>query len=93
MAKAQEAKEVASAGNLMDQVGSLLTDAKRIAANAEKAGDLRTALLGIRETRGCQELLIKVAATAAFLEQQKQAQNRPRPKLVWYDQAGQDKNE
>lgn len=60
MTKAQEAQEVAQADNLLEQVQSLQSRALSILAKAEAAGDLRTALQGIREARSCLELLAKL---------------------------------
>lgn len=48
LAKAQEAKEVARADNLLDQVAELRDKALTILAKAEQAGDLRTACLHLR---------------------------------------------
>ena len=58
--KAQEAQEVAQADNLLEQVQNLQAKALSILAKAEAAGDLRTALQGIREARSCLELLAKL---------------------------------
>ncbi len=60
MTKAQEAQEVAQADNLLEQVQNLQAKALSILAKAEAAGDLRTALQGIREARSCLELLAKL---------------------------------
>jgi hypothetical protein len=60
MTKAQEAQEVARADNLLEQVQSLQSRAVAILSQAEAAGDLRTALTGIREARACLELLAKL---------------------------------
>lgn len=60
LAKAQEAREVAQASSLLDQVCELRDKALGILAKAEQAGDLRTALQGIKEARGCLELLGKL---------------------------------
>lgn len=48
---------------------------------------MKTALLGIREARGCLELLAKIAATAATLENESQESEPPvKYKLVWDDE-------
>jgi len=60
LAKAQEAREVAKADSLLDQVAELRDKALSILAKAEQAGDLRTALQGVREAKGCLELLAKL---------------------------------
>ncbi len=60
LVKAQEAQEVAKADSLLDQVAELRDKALAILAKAEQAGDLRTALQGIKEARGCLELLAKL---------------------------------
>ncbi|MBT9156733.1 MAG: hypothetical protein DDT37_01721 [Firmicutes bacterium] len=58
--KAKEAKEVAKADTLLEQVCSLRDMAIDILRQAEKDGDLRTALLGVKEARACLELLAKL---------------------------------
>ncbi|MGB9793340.1 MAG: hypothetical protein ACPLRU_02490 [Desulfofundulus sp.] len=60
MVKAQEAEEVARADSLLDQVTELKDRALAILDKAEQAGDSRTALLAIREAKGCLELLAKL---------------------------------
>jgi hypothetical protein len=60
LAKAQEAREVSIADDLLLQVKNLRNKAISILLKAENAGDLRTALLGIREARACIELLLEV---------------------------------
>lgn len=60
LVKAQEAQEVAKADSLLNQVAELRDKALAILAKAEQAGDLRTALQGIKEARGCLELLAKL---------------------------------
>jgi len=60
LAKAQNAREVAAADNLLDQVRQLQKLALGILAKAANAGDLKTALIGIREARGCLDLLAKL---------------------------------
>jgi hypothetical protein len=60
LAKAEQAKETALADDLLGQVKALRNKAIAILGKAEAAGDLRTALLGIREARACVELLLEV---------------------------------
>lgn len=61
MVKAQDAREVTQADNLLDQVKDLQTRALRICEWAELGGDLKTALQGIREVRECIRLLGELA--------------------------------
>jgi len=58
--KAHEAKEVAQADDLLAQLKGLRSKAVGILLAAEQAGDLRTALLAIREARACLETLLEV---------------------------------
>lgn len=60
LAQAVKAAEVAEAGTLLKQVEELKNWSLRLLARAEEAGDLRTALQGIREARACIELLAEV---------------------------------
>ncbi len=63
MAKAEQAREVTEAahgGTLLEQIAELQGDARRIATAAEKDGDLRTALAGIRELIRIVEILAKI---------------------------------
>ena len=60
MLKAAEAREVAHGGSLLDQLQELQGKTLRILEQAEASGDLRTALLAIREARGCMELESKL---------------------------------
>lgn len=57
---AQGAQEVAQADDLLGQVQALQVKALSILAQAEKAGELRTALAAVREARACVELLAKL---------------------------------
>lgn len=61
IAQAQQAAVVANAGTLLDQIAMLRDRAQAIADRAEQAGDLRTALLGLREVARTVELLAKIA--------------------------------
>jgi len=60
LAKAQEAAEVAHADDLLSQLKGLRNKAVNILLQAEKAGDYRTALMGVREARACLELLAEL---------------------------------
>jgi len=60
LALASEAAEVVEAGTLLDQVRTLLADARRIQHSAEAAKDLKTALAGVREQARVLELLAKL---------------------------------
>jgi hypothetical protein len=59
--KAREAEETVRADDLLEQVRALRTKSLQLMLSAEKAGDLRTALAGIREARACLELLAELA--------------------------------
>src|SRR5215210_127365 len=56
MVKSEQAKETVLADDLLGMVKHLRDKAIAILETAENAGDLRTALLGIREARACIEL-------------------------------------
>ncbi len=60
MVKAQDAREVASADGLLEQVRSLQEKTLAILRTAEKKNELRTALTAIREARANTELLAKL---------------------------------
>ncbi len=60
LAKAEGAREIARADGLLDQVRDLRDKALSILTQAERAGELRTALQGVREARGCLELMAKL---------------------------------
>jgi hypothetical protein len=60
MVQAQGVAEVTHADNLLDQVRDLQRQAKTIKDKAETAGDLRTAIAGIREMSRIIELLAKL---------------------------------
>ena len=61
LAQAKEAREVAQGDTLLSQVQFLQSKALSILKQAEEAGELRTALTGVREARSCLELLGKVS--------------------------------
>jgi len=67
LVKALEVQEVARAGSLLSQLTELKEKALALLDKAEEGGDLRTALAGVREARGCLELFLK-AFEAANLE-------------------------
>jgi len=60
IAQAQDAVEVAQADDLLREVRQLKAKAVSLLLQAERAGDYRTALTGIREARACVELLLEV---------------------------------
>jgi len=60
LANSRKAQEIARADNLLSQVTELKDKAIAILNKAEEAGDNRTALLAIREAKGCLELLAKL---------------------------------
>ena len=60
LAQATEAAEVARADTLLGQLAELGADARRIGGKAEDAGDLKTALSGIRELVRIVELTAKL---------------------------------
>jgi hypothetical protein len=57
LARAHAAEVVANADDLLAHVGELHAKARDLLGKAETAGDLKTALQGVREARGCLELL------------------------------------
>lgn len=61
LAKGHEAREVARADELLTQVRALQHKTLSLLLRAESAGDLRTALSGIREARSNIELLARLA--------------------------------
>ncbi len=58
--KAHEAREVAQADSLLDQIQTLRDRALGILDKAEQSGDFKNALGGIREARACLELLAEL---------------------------------
>lgn len=74
---AKQAHEVAKADTLLEQVASLQGRAMSIVTQAEQARDWRAALQGVKEARGCLELLARLqveiarAGTAAEIAQQR----------------------
>ena len=61
LTKAKAAEETARADDLLEQVRALRTKSLQLMLAAEKSGDLRTALAGIREARACLELLAEMS--------------------------------
>ena len=61
LTKAKAAEETARADDLLEQVRALRSKSLQLMLAAEKAGDLRTALAGIREARACVELLAEMS--------------------------------
>lgn len=59
--RAKEAAEVSQASDLLGEIRRLQDKALDILAQAEAAGDLRTALMGVREARSCLELAARVS--------------------------------
>jgi hypothetical protein len=60
VATAKAAADVAQADDLLSQVRDLHRLALHLLARASAAGDLRTALAGVREARACIETLLEV---------------------------------
>lgn len=60
LVKAHGAAEIADADALLREVGALRAKAISLLLAAERSGDLRTALAGVREARGCLELLARL---------------------------------
>src|SRR2546423_12676111 len=57
LAQAEQARETAAATDLLAEVAALRAKAVSLLLKAEQQGDIRRALAGIREARGCLELL------------------------------------
>jgi len=57
LAQAAVATQTAEASDLLTEVRDLRAKAYSLLLKAEAAGDIRTALSGVREARGCLELL------------------------------------
>ena len=58
--KAKEATEITRGENLLEEIKGLRNEAKRISAKAERAGDFRAALAGVRELTRIVELLARL---------------------------------
>ncbi len=63
---AAEARGIAHGASLLDQLRGLQARASQILEEAANSGDLRTALMAVREARGCMELIAK--ATGELVE-------------------------
>jgi len=63
LAAARDAERIARGDDLLDQVGDLQRQAQAVKDKAEEAGDLKTALMGIRELVRIVELLAKLRGT------------------------------
>ncbi len=61
LAKAKGAEEAARADDLLDQVRALRSKSLSLLMKAEQSGDLKTALMGVREARACIELLAEMS--------------------------------
>jgi hypothetical protein len=61
LTKAKAAEDVAHADDLLAQVQGLRSKSMALLLKAEQAGDIRTALAGIREARACLELLAEMS--------------------------------
>jgi len=58
--KSQDIKEMTSASTLVNEIESLRKQAKRVASKAERSGDYRTTLQGVRELTRITELFAKL---------------------------------
>jgi len=65
LVKAQEAQEIAQADSLVDELRGLAIKARTLTAQAEESGDIRTALMGLREIGRILELKARVAGEIA----------------------------
>jgi len=63
--KAQEAQEIAQADSLVDELRGLASKARTLTAQAEESGDIRTALMGLREIGRILELRARMAGEIA----------------------------
>lgn len=61
LVKARQAQEMARADGLAAELGTLASEARRLQAAAEAAGDLRTAIAALRELTRLIELRARVA--------------------------------
>jgi transposase-like protein len=60
LVKAEQAAQTTEATDLLREVKALRSKTYRILLEAEGKGDLKTALMAVREARGCLELLAEV---------------------------------
>jgi hypothetical protein len=61
LTKAKAAADVAQADDLLAQLRALRSKAMALLLKAEQAGDIRTALAGVREARATLELLLELS--------------------------------
>ena len=69
---------------MLKKIVELRERAIAIVDRAESAGDLRTALLGIREAKGCIELLAKMQIV--ILEKQEEVKELPKIVEVYLEE-------
>lgn len=67
--KAREIEEANRADDLLAEARALYNEALRLMACAKAAGDVRTALMGIREARGVLELLMRTGMASNILNE------------------------
>src|SRR5215469_12580142 len=65
LVKAHEAEEIAKADSLIDEVRALAEKARILTARAEENGDVRTALMGLREIGRALEFRARVGGEIA----------------------------
>jgi hypothetical protein len=65
LVKAQEVQEIAQADSLVDELRGLATKARTLTVQAEESGDIRTALMGLREIGRILELRARMAGEIA----------------------------
>jgi len=65
LVRAHEVQEIAQADSLVDELRGLATKARTLTAQAEESGDIRTALMGLREIARILELRARVAGEIA----------------------------
>ncbi|HKD69984.1 MAG TPA: hypothetical protein VKB84_24315, partial [Candidatus Binataceae bacterium] len=65
LVRAHEVQEIAQADSLVDELRGLATKARTLTAQAEESGDIRTALMGLREISRILELKARVAGEIA----------------------------
>jgi hypothetical protein len=85
LVRAHQAEDLARADRLLVEIDGLLHAAKRILVTAEADGDLRTALLAIREARASAETMARVGALLPTrLDSASKAESlEPVPLLEW----------
>lgn len=74
--KARDAADLVMADGLLSQLKGLQHKALTILNKAERAGDLRTALAGIREARGCLELVLRAFEVSNLEARVRQLENK-----------------